>query len=58
MSEKFSRRGFITAATATAASVVSATGASALGRVASVLARGESLTAHARSAEYRIQEEQ
>lgn len=29
-------------------------GASALGRVASVLARGESLTAHARSAEYRI----
>ena len=36
----------------------SATGASALGRVASVLARGESLTAHARSAEYRIQEEQ
>jgi histidinol dehydrogenase len=36
----------------------SAAGASALGRVASVLARGESLTAHARSAEYRIQEEQ
>ncbi|MCE8014624.1 histidinol dehydrogenase [Halomonas sp. MCCC 1A17488] len=31
-------------------------GASALGRVASVLARGESLTAHARSAEYRIKE--
>lgn len=29
-------------------------GASDLGRVASVLARGESLTAHARSAEYRI----
>ncbi|WP_010629167.1 histidinol dehydrogenase [Halomonas sp. KM-1] len=29
-------------------------GASTLGRVASVLARGESLTAHARSAEYRI----
>lgn len=29
-------------------------GASELGRVASVLARGESLTAHARSAEYRI----
>lgn len=29
-------------------------GASALGEVASVLARGESLTAHARSAEYRI----
>jgi histidinol dehydrogenase len=32
----------------------SAVGASELGRVASVLARGESLTAHARSAEYRI----
>lgn len=32
----------------------SAAGASELGRVASVLARGESLTAHARSAEYRI----
>ncbi|MFT5781245.1 MAG: histidinol dehydrogenase [Pseudomonas sp.] len=32
----------------------SAAGASALGKVASVLARGESLTAHARSAEYRI----
>ena len=32
----------------------SAAGASDLGRVASVLARGESLTAHARSAEYRI----
>jgi len=32
----------------------SAAGASAMGRVASVLARGESLTAHARSAEYRI----
>ncbi len=30
-------------------------GASTLGRVASVLARGESLTAHARSAEYRVQ---
>jgi histidinol dehydrogenase len=29
-------------------------GASELGKVASVLARGESLTAHARSAEYRI----
>jgi histidinol dehydrogenase len=29
-------------------------GASDLGRVASVLARSESLTAHARSAEYRI----
>ncbi len=33
---------------------VSATGATTLGKVASVLARGESLTAHARSAEYRI----
>ncbi|MHA3887060.1 histidinol dehydrogenase [Stutzerimonas degradans] len=32
----------------------SAEGASQLGKVASVLARGESLTAHARSAEYRI----
>lgn len=32
----------------------SAQGASELGKVASVLARGESLTAHARSAEYRI----
>lgn len=32
----------------------SAEGASAMGKVASVLARGESLTAHARSAEYRI----
>jgi len=32
----------------------SADGASTLGKVASVLARGESLTAHARSAEYRI----
>lgn len=32
----------------------SAAGASALGRVASVLARGEGLVAHARSAEYRI----
>lgn len=32
----------------------SADGASALGDIASVLARGESLTAHARSAEYRI----
>jgi histidinol dehydrogenase len=31
-----------------------AAGASHLGRIASVLARGESLTAHARSAEYRI----
>lgn len=34
----------------------SAAGASELGKVASVLARGESLTAHARSAEYRIKE--
>lgn len=32
----------------------SAEGANALGKTASVLARGESLTAHARSAEYRI----
>ena len=32
----------------------SAAGASALGKVASVLARGEGLVAHARSAEYRI----
>ncbi|KGK84347.1 histidinol dehydrogenase [Stutzerimonas degradans] len=32
----------------------SAEGASQLGKIASVLARGESLTAHARSAEYRI----
>jgi histidinol dehydrogenase len=32
----------------------SAQGADALGRVASVLARSESLTAHARSAEYRV----
>lgn len=32
----------------------SAQGASDLGKIASVLARGESLTAHARSAEYRI----
>lgn len=34
----------------------SAKGASTLGRVASTLAHGEGLTAHARSAEYRIQE--
>jgi histidinol dehydrogenase len=34
----------------------SAQGASELGKIASVLARGESLTAHARSAEYRIQQ--
>jgi histidinol dehydrogenase len=32
----------------------SASGADSLGRIASVLARGESLTAHARSAEFRI----
>lgn len=35
----------------------SADGASEMGKVASVLARGESLTAHARSAEYRIKEQ-
>ena len=34
----------------------SAAGASALGKTASILARGEGLTAHARSAEYRIKE--
>ncbi|MFO8024173.1 histidinol dehydrogenase [Thiohalophilus sp.] len=34
----------------------SADGASTLGKTASVLARGESLTAHARSAEYRIKD--
>lgn len=34
----------------------SETGADSLGKIASVLARGESLTAHARSAEYRIKE--
>jgi len=34
----------------------SAEGANALGKIASVLARGESLTAHARSAEYRIKD--
>ena len=32
----------------------SADGASTLGKIASVLSRGEGLTAHARSAEYRI----
>ncbi|MFA5530327.1 MAG: histidinol dehydrogenase, partial [Thiohalomonadaceae bacterium] len=32
----------------------SAEGAATLGRTASVLARGEGLTAHARSAEYRV----
>ncbi len=36
----------------------SAQGASELGKIASVLARGESLTAHARSAEYRIKREE
>ena len=35
----------------------SASGADRMGRVASVLARGEGLTAHARSAEYRIEED-
>jgi len=35
---------------------VSSQGAQSLGQIASVLARGESLTAHARSAEYRLQE--
>ena len=35
---------------------VSPQGAQSLGQIASVLARGESLTAHARSAEYRLQE--
>jgi histidinol dehydrogenase len=35
----------------------SAEGASEMGKVASVLARGEGLSAHARSAEYRIKEE-
>ena len=35
----------------------SAEGASTLGRTASLLARGEGLTAHARSAEYRIKDE-
>ncbi|HNE25774.1 MAG TPA: histidinol dehydrogenase, partial [Pseudomonadales bacterium] len=33
---------------------ISTQGADTLGRVASVLARGEGLTAHARSAEYRL----
>ncbi|MEP1585188.1 MAG: histidinol dehydrogenase [Marinobacter sp.] len=35
-----------------------AKGADRMGRVASVLARGEGLTAHARSAEYRVREDQ
>ncbi len=34
----------------------SAEGASEMGKIASILARGESLTAHARSAEYRIKD--
>jgi histidinol dehydrogenase len=34
--------------------MVSADGADSLGRTASLLARGEGLTAHARSAEYRL----
>jgi histidinol dehydrogenase len=37
--------------------LVSAAGATTLGRTASVLARGEGLEAHARSAEYRIDDE-
>jgi histidinol dehydrogenase len=37
--------------------MVSQAGSDTLGRTASVLARGEGLTAHARSAEYRFQEE-
>lgn len=36
---------------------VSESGAQTLGKVASVLARGESLTAHARSAEYRLKDD-
>jgi histidinol dehydrogenase len=35
---------------------VSEAGAQTLGQIASVLARGESLTAHARSAEYRLKD--
>jgi len=35
----------------------SAQGANTLGRIASVLARGEDLEAHARSAEYRVSED-
>jgi len=34
----------------------SAEGANELGKTASILARGEGLTAHARSAEYRIKD--
>ncbi len=37
--------------------MASAQGASELGKVASVMARGEGLTAHARSAEYRVAED-
>ncbi|EEF81379.1 histidinol dehydrogenase [Methylophaga thiooxydans] len=36
---------------------VSESGAQSLGKIASVLARGESLTAHARSAEYRLKDD-
>ena len=36
--------------------MVSAEGADTLGKTASILARGEGLTAHARSAEYRLKE--
>jgi histidinol dehydrogenase len=36
----------------------SAQGASELGRIAAELARGEGLTAHARSAEYRVSDSQ
>jgi histidinol dehydrogenase len=35
---------------------VSAVGAQTLGRIASTLAHGEGLTAHARSAEFRLQD--
>ena len=38
--------------------MVSAPGAQTLGRTASVLARGEGLTAHARAAEYRLSEDE
>lgn len=37
--------------------MVSAEGAQTLGKTASILARGEGLTAHARSAEYRLQDD-
>jgi histidinol dehydrogenase len=36
--------------------MVSAAGAATLGRTASILARGEGLEAHARSAEYRFED--